>query len=120
MHSPRMNRSRAIAGVLVLGCALVAGACAQREPFSADQKTALRQLERLVPVGTPEAHAKRLLGDRGFKFSQLESASAANSNYLLVATCSVEGRIWQVGVVVVDRKVAATSTTISMLDARRR
>ena len=112
-------KKRLICGGLVLGCALLSAVgCAPADPLAPDPQVAARQVEKLIPRGMSENRAKRLLTDRGFTLSRLSSDHA--SNHLIIATCTRNNRMWQVGLVIVDAHVAATSVTYTALDASAR
>jgi hypothetical protein len=98
--------------VVLLLTAVVVGyvGCARKGPLSHDLSIATRQINQLLPAGTSEARARKALTDRGFHLSRLNAE--AGPNYLLVATYSQEQEVWQVGVVMVAGKVAATSVTV--------
>lgn len=89
--------------------------CRRAGPLSPDQKIAAGQVAKLVPPGTTEARARRVLGDRGFTLSRLSSDHA--TNHLLIATCTREDHMWQVGLIIIDARVAATSVTVSDFSA---
>ena len=94
--------------VLLVGGTVVA--CQPRAPFSTETSTATQQVQRLIPNGTTEARAQASLRARGFTFSRLASDQAVN--HLLVATCTQNEVTWQIGFVVINGRVAATSVTI--------
>ena len=96
--------------VLLACVAFLAIGCAREGPLSPDQKIALRQVEQLIPRGTSETRARKALGDRGFQLSRLNASEAAN--HLLLATCTKGDRTWQVGLIIVDAKVAASTVTV--------
>lgn len=83
--------------------------CARKGPLSHDRSIATRQIHQLLPAGTSEARARKALTDRGFHLARLNEAGPS---YLLVATYYQEEEMWQVGVVIVAGKVAATSVTV--------
>jgi len=108
-----MTRPFSLVG-LVLGCALLLSiGCGRAGPLSPDQAVATRQVGVLVPRGTPEVRARKSLSDRGFALSRLSSDHA--SNHLTIATYTTDERMWQVGLIIVDERVAATSVTITDL-----
>lgn len=84
--------------------------CARKGPLSHDLRIATRQINQLLPHGTSEARARKALADRGFHLSRLNAE--AGPNYLLVASYYQDNEVWQVGVVIVAAKVAATSVTV--------
>ena len=92
---------------------LIAGGCAREVSFSRDQRAAIRQVDTFIPHGTSETRAKKALSDRGFRLSRLNPEQEAN--HLLLATQTKGDITWQIGLVIVDARVAATSVTI--LDA---
>lgn len=85
--------------------------CARNAPLSDDPAIATREATNMVPKGTGEAHAKKILVTRGFKVSRLSADDPRN--HMLVAYYSNEKTVWLVGLVVVDGHVAASSVTIS-------
>ena len=97
--------------VWLVGVAVLAFGCERKGPLSHDERTALHQTHQLVPRGASERRARKALADRGFALSRLDAGSS--SNHLLVATCTRGDTTWQVGLVIVDDKVAATSVTIT-------
>jgi hypothetical protein len=84
--------------------------CAREGPLSHDQRIALRQVDQLVPRGTSETRAKKALSDRGFQLVRLNAGEAAN--HLLIATRTKGDRTWQVGLIIVDAKVAGSTVTV--------
>jgi len=110
-----MKRLRNVAGLLRGGLALLAVGCAQEGPLSADPAVAARQVHELVPRGTSEMRATRALGDRGFAVSRLSSDQAAN--HLIIASCTRGDRMWQVGLIMIDARVAAITVNITELGA---
>jgi hypothetical protein len=58
-----------------------------------------------------EATATAALRGRGFTFSRLSTDRAPN--HLLIATGVAGDRVWQVGVIVVNGEVVATSVTVT-------
>lgn len=110
-----MKKCLSCAG-LVLGWLLLSPAgCAPADPLAPDPQVAARQVEKLIPRGMPDVRAKKLLTDRGFTLSRLSADHA--SNHLVIAMCTRNNRMWQVGLVIVDAHVAATSVTYTALDA---
>ena len=108
-----MKRLRNVTGLLLGGLGLLTAGCAQDGPLSADPAVATRQVRELVPRGTAETRATRTLGDRGFAVSRLSSDHAAN--HLIIASCTRGDRMWQVGLIVIDARVAATTVNITDL-----
>jgi len=104
-----------LARLMLPGIAVFAAGCSRAGPFSPDQKVAARQVAELVPRGTTEARARRVLSDRGFTLSRLSSDHA--SNHLLIATCTKRDLMWQVGLIVIDARIAATSVTVTDFSA---
>lgn len=98
--------------------ALFASGCARPGPLAADPVVAARQVEKLVPRGLAENRATDLLVGRGFAISRLTAGPATNR--LLVATCVRDDRMWQIGIVIVDARVAGTSVTVTELGAPAR
>ena len=96
--------------LLTLGLFWTAG-CDREGPFSIDPKIATHQASRLIPNGTSEARAKKILQRRGFHLSQLDSNPAAN--HLLVGTLTQRKHTWLVGVVIIDERVVACSVTVT-------
>ena len=90
-------------------CELVA--CDRRGPFSSDPKVASHQASRLIPNGTSEARARKILQERGFHLSRLDSEPAAN--HLLVGTFTQRKHTWMVGVIIIDERVVACSVTVT-------
>ena len=86
-------------------------ACEREGPFSTDPKIAGQQARRLLPNGTSEAHAKKVLQVRGFHLSRLDSDPAAN--HLLVGTFTQRKYTWLVGVIIIDERVVACSVTVT-------
>ena len=86
------------------------GACAREGPLSIDSKIATRQANVLLPKGTPEARATKILQSKGFHVSRLNSDNA--TNHLLVGTCTKQNHTWLVGVVIVEGRVVVCSVTI--------
>ena len=105
-----MRSLRAARLLLAVGLFWLA-ACEREGPFSTDPKIAGQQASRLLPNGTPEARAKKILQQRGFHLSQLDSDPAAN--HLLVGTLTQRNHTWLVGVVIIDERVAARSVTVT-------
>lgn len=85
--------------------------CALADPLAPDPHVATRQVEKLIPRGMTEVRAKRLLSDRGFTLSRLSSDRA--TNHLIIATCARGDHMWQVGLIVIDARVTATSVTFT-------
>lgn len=114
----RTPRSRPRLGAL-FGCALCAlfwaPACAPVEPLSRDSLVATRQIAEAIPKGAAEGRATKTLTDRGFTLSRLSSEQGAN--HLVVATFTTKDTMWQVGLVFVEAKVAATTVTVTDLNA---
>lgn len=98
--------------VVLLLAAVAVGltGCARRGPLSHDLRIATRQINQLLPQGTSEARARKALADRGFHLSRLSAETGPN--YLLVASYYQDNEVWQVSVVIVAGKVAATSVTV--------
>ena len=92
---------------------LIASGCAREVSFSREQRTAIRQVDTLIPRGTSEIRAKKALSGRGFHLSRLKPEQ--ETSHLLLATHTKGDITWQIGLVIIDGKVAATSVTI--LDA---
>ena len=69
----------------------------------------------LIPKGASEGRALATLRDRGFHLSRLSPDEG--SSRLVVATFTTNDTMWQVGLVLLDAKVAATSVTVSPLGA---
>ena len=86
-------------------------ACARQGPFSADQSMATREVNELIPKGTSEAQAMKRLSARGFQLSRHSTDQAPN--HLIVGSCAKDDFFWQVGLVVIDAKVAATGVKVS-------
>ena len=86
-------------------------ACARQGPFSADQSLATRQVNKLIPHGTSESRAMKSLSDRGFQLSRHSTDHAPN--HLIVGSSAKDDFFWQVGLVIIDAKVAATSVKVS-------
>jgi hypothetical protein len=104
-----------LAGWVLLVSVVFASGCSRPGPLSPDQKVATRQVGELIPRGTTEARARRVLGDRGFTLSRLSSDHA--TNHLLIATLTKRDLMWQVGLIVIDARIAATSVTVSDFSA---
>jgi hypothetical protein len=85
--------------------------CTRDAPFSVDSRIATRQANQLLPKSTPEARAKKLLSQRGFTLSRMNSDQ--DKNHLLVATRTDGRHTWLVGVVIIDDRVAACSVTVT-------
>ena len=97
---------------VLLACGtLLFGGCARDSPLSLDSKIATRQANLLLPKGTPEARATRILQAKGFRVSRLNADTAVN--HLLVGTCTKQKHTWIVGVVIIDGRVATCTVTIS-------
>ena len=92
--------------------AIVTG-CVRAGPLAPDEKTAARQLKELLPKGTSEARAVKVLVAHGFNLSRLSSDAPAN--HLVVGSHVSGSTFWQVGVVIIDAKVASTTVTITNL-----
>ena len=86
-------------------------ACARPGPFSADQSIATRQVNKLIPQGTSESRAMKSLSARGFQLARHSTDQAPN--HLIVGSYAKDDFFWQVGLVIVDAKVAATSVKVS-------
>lgn len=110
-----MKRLRNVTGLLLVGLGLLTAGCAPEGPLSTDPAVATRQVNYLVPHGTSETRATKALGDRGFAVSRLSSDHAAN--HLVIATCTRGDRMWQVGLIMIDARVAATTVNITDLGA---
>lgn len=104
-----------LAGLTLHVIVLLTAGCSPPGPLSSDQNIAARQVEKLVPRGTTEARARRALSERGFTLSRLSSDHA--TNHLIIATYAKGDFWWQVGLIMVDAKVAATSVTVSNFSA---
>jgi type IV pilus biogenesis protein CpaD/CtpE len=89
--------------------------CSQQEPFSKEEKVAARQLSELLPKGTPEHRATKILSDRGFSLSRLSADAAAD--HLVLASRVVNTTYWQLGIVIVKGKVASTTVKVSDVGA---
>jgi hypothetical protein len=100
-----------LAALMLPGIVGGTAGCSRAGPLSPDQKVATRQMTELVPRGTTEARARRALRDRGFALSRLSSDHA--TNHLIIATYTKGDLAWQVGLIIVDAKVAATSVTVT-------
>lgn len=98
---------------VLLVSVVFASGCSRDRSLSPDQKVATRQMGELIPRGTTEVRARRVLGDRGFTLSRLSSDHA--TNHLLIATLTKGDLMWQVGLIIIDARVAATSVTVSDL-----
>ena len=108
---PKMKRPRQIARWLLFTCAWLAiAACVPKPPLSTDPHVANRQISALLPKGTSESRAKKALVERGFTLSRMHPKE--EKSYLMIGTYTAGDRIWQVGVIIVDAKVAATSVTL--------
>lgn len=106
-----MKKRLSCAG-LVLGWVLLSPAgCAPADPFAPDPHVAARQVEKLIPRGMTDVQAKSRLSDRGFTLSRLSSDHA--TNHLIIATCTRGDHMWQVGLIVIDARVTATSVTVT-------
>jgi|SRR5687767_7326842 hypothetical protein len=101
--------------VAVAMVAAICAGCSQQEPFSRDEKVAARQLSELLPKGTPEHRATKILSERGFSLSRLTADVAAD--HLVLASRVVNTTYWQAGVVIVKGKVASTTVKISDVGA---
>lgn len=110
MHTKPLH-ALCLAGLVLPGIVLLAAGCNRAGPLSRDQDVAARQVAKLVPHGIPEARARRVLGDRGFTLSRLSSDHA--TNHLLIATYTKGDLMWQVGLIIVDARIAATSVTVT-------
>ena len=95
---------------LLLSCTIWTCGCARDIPFSRDPKIAASQVSELVPKGASEERAKFVLHERGFEMSRLSSDHAPN--HLLIGTCTKADITWQIGLVIIDHKVAASSVTV--------
>lgn len=93
------------------GAVLLLVACAKEGPFSTDQTIATRQMNELIPKGTSESRAMKSLSARGFQLSRPSTDQAPN--HLIIGSCAKDDFFWQVGLVIVDAKVAATSVKVS-------
>lgn len=113
-----MKCRRGFLGLLLGAVCLWSAGCAPDGPLSADPAVAKRQVSKLVPHGTSETRATKVLGERGFAVSRLSSDQAAN--HLIVATCTRGDRMWQVGLIVIDARIAATTVSITDLRAGSR
>ncbi|MBL9211654.1 MAG: hypothetical protein JNL92_14375 [Opitutaceae bacterium] len=111
-----MKPRHGVLGLLLGGLCLLTAACSMEGPLSADPAVATRQVNQLVPRGSSETRATKALGDRGFALSRLSSDRAAN--HLVIATCTRGDRMWQVGLIVIDARVAATTVAITDLGAK--
>jgi hypothetical protein len=105
-----MSRPRHLARVLLVASIVFAVGCTPPAPFSRDPTIATRQVSKLIPKGTPEALATSKLRERGFQLSRLSSDAA--TNHLLIGTCTRGEVTWQVGLVIIEHKVAASTVTI--------
>ena len=95
-----------------LACvALALAGCGRDSPLAADERIAARQLNNLIPRGTSEARAMKALSNRGFQLSRPSLDHA--SNHLVIGSYSEGDFYWQVGVVIVDAKVTATTVKVT-------
>jgi hypothetical protein len=108
-----MRYSVRLSQMLLASISILMLGCAREGPFSHDQKLAVRQVDKLIPRGTSETRAKKALSDRGFQLSRLNPDQAAN--HLLLGTYTKGETTWQVGLVIVEAKVAGSS--VAILDA---
>ena len=92
---------------------ILASGCRRESTFSTDRQVAVRQVNTLIPRGASETRVKNALSARGFQLSRLNAGGEAN--HLLLASHTKGNITWQIGVVIVEAKVAATTVTI--LDA---
>jgi hypothetical protein len=106
-----LPRALCLAGLMLHVIVLFTTGCGRTTPLSPDQKVAAREVAKLVPPGTTEARARRVLGDRGFTLSRLSTDHA--TNHLIIATYTKGDLMWQVGLIIVDARVAATSVTVT-------
>jgi hypothetical protein len=97
--------------LLACGSLWIAGCMREQAVLSSDAEAATRQINRLVPKGTPVARAKKILANKGFTLSRMESA--ASENHLLVATYYKQNHTWVAGFVIVDGRVIATSVSVT-------
>lgn len=107
----KLPRVPCLVGLMLHVVVLFTAGCGRAGPLSPDQKVAARQMEQLIPRGTTEARARRVLGDRGFTLSRLSTDHA--TNHLLIATSTKGDLMWQVGLIIVDARVAASSVTVT-------
>ena len=91
--------------------ALLLSACAREGPFSTNEAIAMRQVSQLIPRGTSESRAMKALSARGFQLSRPSGDQAPN--HLIVGSYAKDDFFWQVGLVIVDAKVAATSVKVT-------
>ena len=108
-----MKGRNGVIGLLLGGMCLLSAGCAPEGPLSPDPAVATRQVNPLVPRGTSETRATKALGDRGFAVSRLSSDHAPS--HLIIASCTRGDRMWQVGLIVIDARVAATTVNITDL-----
>jgi hypothetical protein len=98
---------------MAVGIPILASGCRRESTFSTDRQIAVRQVNTLIPRGASETRVKNALSARGFQLSRLNPDGEAN--HLLVASQTRGNITWQIGVIIVEAKVAATTVTI--LDA---
>jgi hypothetical protein len=89
---------------------LALSGCAREGSFSPDPKIATRQANELMPVGTSEASARKRLTERGFELYRMPSEKA--ESFLLIATQTRNKQVWQLGVVIVEGRVAGCSANV--------
>lgn len=105
-----MTPPRAFFGSLLLACLLPLSGCSERGPLSTDPKIATREVTEHLPQGASESRAKAFLTRRGFQLSSLNPE--ATDTRLIIGTYSTKSHTWQVGLIIMNEKVAARTVTV--------
>ena len=105
-----MKSYRALIAFLLLANLLPFSGCAERGPLSTDPRIATRQVTEQLPQGASVARAKNFLTRRGFQLSSLNPE--ANDTRLIIGTYSTKSHTWQVGLIIMNEKVAARTVTV--------
>jgi hypothetical protein len=108
-----MNPNNFLLGSLLVASLIALSGCAERGPLSTDPKIATREVTEHLPPGASESRARTFLTRRGFQLSSL--SPDATDTRLIIGTFSTKHHTWQVGLIIINDKVAAR--TVTVLDA---
>lgn len=96
--------------ILLIASLLSFSGCTERGPLSVDPKIATREVTEHLPQGASAARAKAFLSSRGFQLSSLNPEAAATR--LIIGTYSTKSHTWQVGLIILNGKIAARTVTV--------
>ncbi len=105
-----MKPPRPFIGSLLITSLLSFSGCTERDPLSTDPKNATREVTEHLPQGASAARAKAFLSSRGFQLSSLNPEATATQ--LIIGTYSTKRHTWQVGLIIINEKVAARTVTV--------